>query len=165
MQLDPEHALKWLRDGEIAPDPKVDPRQSPDNPELDRRAIALKSAFAGEQGRIALETILLISLFRAPVDHRLAGAEYRQYAQLREGQNQLAAGILAYLEHADTLERKIHDRRNPGPGGAEPGPGRPLIAGGLAVELARTREPPADDAGGSDDWLDAAGGGPLVALS
>lgn len=100
-----DHALSWLRSGEISPDASL-----PADPERDRRARELRWAFQKFPG--ALETILAMSLYRAPVDHRLTGAEYRQHAQLRQGQNQLAAGILAYLDHAEALERKDHDDRS-----------------------------------------------------
>lgn len=149
-----DHARTWLRDGALAPDAATDPRGVVGDDDKNRRARAMKAAFAGEQGQLALETILAMSLFRSPVDHRLPAGEYRQYAQLREGQNQLAAGILAYLEHADTLERTIHDRHRRSP--EQPGPGGSLIAPELAVTLARTVEPAGlgGGIGGSDDdWF------------
>ncbi len=158
-----DHARAWLRDGALAPDPATDPRGLVGDDDKNRRARALKAAFAGEQGQLALETILMMSLYRSPVDHRLSAGEYRQYAQLREGQNQLAAGILAYIEHADTLERTHHDRRHRSP--EQPGPGGPLIAPDLAVTLARTVEPPGRGGGGpgfDDDWF--SDGNPFTAV-
>lgn len=113
--------LDWLHAGAIAPDPRL-----PSDPEKDRRAEEMRRCFELFPG--ALDTILRMTLFRPPVNAALeTGAAYRQYAQLREGQNQIAAGILDYIDHAKSIERKIRDARSEpephaGPGAFEPAP-------------------------------------------
>lgn len=97
-----DHAMDWLRQGALAPDSDADPRR--DDAAFDARARLFAQVFRGRDGEVVLQTILDASLFRPPVDHRLPGEAYLRYAQLREGQNQVAALILAYLDHARDLE-------------------------------------------------------------
>ncbi len=121
-----ENALEWFRDGGLSP--AQDPRAQGAGAAFDRRAMMFAQVFGDTPGQAVLHTILEASLFRAPVDHRLEGESYLRFAQLREGQNQLAATILAYLDHARTLMEKPDVRSSPGPSsgpfdpGPEPGP-------------------------------------------
>jgi hypothetical protein len=103
-----DHAFAWLRAQQIAPDPLA-MRQARADPDYDRRARAVRDVFRTPAGELALETILQATIFRAPVDHRLpTETEYLRYAQLRTGQNQAAATILAYIAHAKQLEKDDH---------------------------------------------------------
>ena len=157
-----DHAMDWVRSGAVAPDAAVDPREQPRNEALDRRAKAIQAAVNGDVGRILLDTLLDATLFRAPVDHRLQGAEYLRHAQLRQGQNQVAALLLAYLDHAQKLDRSPHGpERNPVSragrsdpdafGVALPSPGPDALA-----------DPDEPD---PDGWLDAlAGADPFAAV-
>lgn len=96
-------ALAWLRDGAIAPGPGM-----ADMGDAERRARELQQAFAAFPG--ALETILQMSLFRPPVNYALPrNGEFENYALVREGQNQVAAAILHYLDQADQLDRRPND--------------------------------------------------------
>ena len=122
--------LDWLRAGAIAPDPRL-----PVDPEKDRRSEEMRRCFDLFPG--ALDTILRMTLFRPPVNAALeTAAAYRQYAQLREGQNQIAAGILDYIDHAKSLERKTRDD-----------PPDPSLFGGPGAF-----EPDADTAALADLW-------------
>lgn len=123
-----EDALQWLRVGQVSPGEDLDPRVVGDEA-MNRRARLFKAVFASRDGELVLQTILEATLFRAPVDMRLEGEPYLRHAQTRHGQNQAAAMILAYLDHADQLERRpadhettVDDERRPdlfaGPGGA-----------------------------------------------
>lgn len=137
-----DNAMDWLRSGALAPEEGVDPRAGGGSEEKDYRARCMREAFRSEAGQVALDTILQMSLFRPPVDHRLPNGEtYLRFAQNREGQNQLAAGVLAYLDHADQLERSD---RAPAPVSTEP---PDLLTG------RRGREP-AGGAGGEPDPTD-----------
>ncbi len=159
-----EHAMGWLAEGAIAPDADVDPRGVIGNDDMNRRAEAMREAFRTPAGQLALETVLRMTLFRPPVDHRLQGALYRQFAQLREGQNQAAAGILAYLAHADQLEKARNDHRTrPEPRSLTDDAAAALAVGtgladlGAGLTLRAPAEPGPDDFGGS-------AGDPFVAV-
>lgn len=121
--LTAEHALAWLAAGVIDPPASMAARQ--DTGEEARAFIARRFRACFGDYPDVLQIILEQSLFRPPVDHNLSGETYLRYAQNREGQNQLAAGILAYIDHAKSLEKKHHGRtRDPGPdAGADPEPG------------------------------------------
>jgi hypothetical protein len=106
------HALEWLRRGDVAADPAMVQKDDA----FDRRARLFASVFGDAGGGAVLYTILEGTIFRAPVDHRLTGEAYLRYAQLREGQNQVAAMILAYLEHFNTLENDNGGRHGPASG-------------------------------------------------
>lgn len=102
-----DDALAWMRAGQIAPDAAALAAQRAQAEDFDYRAKAMHEAFRTPAGEIALETILRATLFRSPVDHRLAtDTEYLRHAQLRQGQNQAVAMILAYLDHARDLESR-----------------------------------------------------------
>lgn len=142
-----DHAMDWLRAGDLAPQAGQDPREAEGEQAklaMQRRAQAFKGVFGSPTGELVLQTILEASVFRAPVDHRLAAGEYERFAQLRQGQNQLAATILAYLDHAENLERgtedamDIHGAPDDGPGG---GSGERRGDGGDG-----------DGSGGRGDW-------------
>lgn len=93
-------ALAWLRSGELQVSPDLRKRIAPDDADFERRAMAIKTAFSGTQGELALQTILQMSVFRPQVDHRLeTEAQYTRYAQHRAGQDSLATAILAYFNH------------------------------------------------------------------
>lgn len=96
-----ETVIGWLRSGHLTPTEPLDP-----SPDTLRRAQELATCFAIYPG--ALQTILEMSIFRPPVDFRLPAAEYRQYAQHRQGQDSLAAGIVNYIAHAQQHERMSH---------------------------------------------------------
>lgn len=102
-----EDAFAWLSAGMVAPDPELQLGRALKSEDYDYRARCMREAFRGEAGEVALETILKISLFRAPVDHRLpTETEYLRHAQLRQGQNQIASAILAYIRHAEKLDKE-----------------------------------------------------------
>jgi hypothetical protein len=128
---DVETAMGWLRSGHIAP---LDQDLPADAAQL----------LAGQVQRCfhtfpdVLQLILDLSLFRPPVDHRLTGEAYLQYAERRRGADQLAASLLYYLELAKQPQGETHGR-GPEPadaprrsrarrGRADPGAGDP--AGG-----------------------------------
>lgn len=137
-----DHAFAWLRAQQIAPDPAT-MRQARADPDYDRRARAVRDVFRTPAGELALETILQATLFRPPVDHRLpTETEYLRYAQLRAGQNQAAATILAYIAHAKHLEKADHA---PAPIPPEDTPD--LLAGGRGYR----RDDDGSEPGG---WLD-----------
>lgn len=147
--------MRWLRAGDIAPMQGQDPRDEKHrtNEAMARRAQTFKAVFATPMGEMVLQTILEASLFRAPVNDRLQEVEYLHYAQMRAGQNQLAATILAYIDHAEDLERQDHatqfddDDRPPRDDGGWPGLDR-----GADPE----RQP---DRAGRSGHADRAGGG------
>ncbi|HZL00476.1 MAG TPA: hypothetical protein VFC47_11315 [Caulobacteraceae bacterium] len=141
------HAMEWLRAGDLdAGD--GDPRGVIGDEALNRRARLFHAVFRTSDGQAVLQTILEASLFRAPVDHRLGPEEYLRFAQIREGENKLAAVILAYIDHAEQLERH-HDRDRTGPGDGDGGGGgdrRPDPDGGGAGHTG-----PGSGAGGDPD--------------
>jgi hypothetical protein len=98
----------WVREGEIAGDPRLEPQAAEAMIALAQQVEACRNAFPG-----VFELILDMTLRRAPVDHRLQGEAYLRYAQERHGQNQVAASLLTYLELA---ERIRNERRGPSPG-------------------------------------------------
>ena len=101
-------AWSWLNSGALAPDPTLAAEQLAD-PDHDYRAKVIRDVFRSEAGRAALETLAKLTVGRAPVDHRYpTETEYLRYAQLRQGQNQVFAAILAYIRHAEQLETKPH---------------------------------------------------------
>lgn len=121
-----EDALAWLRADDIGMGEDLRRRMS-----LDRHAAIFSQVFGDPAGQAVLQVILEASLFRSPVDHRLEGEAYLRYAQLREGQNQLAAMILAYLEHFE--KEKAHGRPgSPDGSDASGGPGEPDATGDAA---------------------------------
>ena len=99
-----ERALTWLRAGHLG-----QPDMAGQEPDRDRRAREILAACQAFPG--VMETVLAMTIERPPVDHRLPEGEYLRYAQLREGQNQVAAGLLNYIDHALTLERTDRERR------------------------------------------------------
>jgi hypothetical protein len=135
-----EEALGWLASGEVAPDPnlKIDPKLA----ERAKQVAACFHAFPE-----VLELIFDLTLRRSPVDHRLEGAAYRQHAQLRMGQNQVAASLLEYLATAERLRHgPEHTERTAG----IPGPaGLTLPAGG--AERPGEPEPEPDPTGPGAD--------------
>jgi hypothetical protein len=139
--LTADQAMEWLRTNHIAPDPEADPRAHM-NAELDKNARMFAAVFMGHEGQAVLQLILEASLFRPPVDQRLRGGEYRRYAQVREGQNQLAATILAYIDHAHTLKGTSHEQQRV-TGGHDPEPRHGPISGGGG-------DGPGDDSAGDD---------------
>lgn len=101
-----QHALAWLRGGGMGAG-DLDP--SGDRTAFDRKAQVIAAAFGDRNGELALQIILEATVFRDPVDERLPEHEYLRHAQMRRGQNQVAMMLLAYLDHAQTLERNGHD--------------------------------------------------------
>jgi hypothetical protein len=151
-----EDAMRWLSAGQIAPDGTLRAEvQSAGQDDYDYRARCVYEAFRSEAGRVALETLLKVTLFRAPVDHRLPSeGEYLRFAQLRQGQNQAAAALLAYFDHGQSLER--------------PRASAPLPTDDAASDLLAGRRSygsAADDAGDPASWLDWFDGGPGVAVT
>jgi hypothetical protein len=157
MQPSVQHALSWLAEGRLPRDPDA---PTPEGDDLDRRARAIREALRGPTGEVLLQTILEMTLFRSPVDARLETPElYLRHAQMREGQNQVAATILYYLNHALDLERKADERRQRGQrsvgetpgasGDASAGPGGPYIFRGS------TADPAEPDSGAAEpEWND-----------
>lgn len=119
-----EHAMKWLREGALQPIVEEGNHESPDA--FDRLSLMFDRVFGSREGELVLQILLDVTLFRTPVDHRLGeGEAYLRFAQLRAGQNQLAATIVAYLTHAKTLKEAPHERSDLSAGA----PGEPGRAG------------------------------------
>lgn len=153
-----DDALRWVRSRQVGPDPTLGAElQAAGREDYDYRARAVFEAFRTPAGQVALETLLRLTLLRAPVDHRLASdGEYLRFAQLRQGQNQAAAALLKYFDHGQTLEA---DRRAPAAPTDELDPGD-VLAGRRSYGLADAGEP-SGDAG----WLDWFSGGPGLAVT
>jgi hypothetical protein len=69
---------------------------------------AFVRTFGGSDGDQVLDYLAKATVLKAPVDHRLTGADYAAYAQLRMGQNQIFAMIVELIELGKTLERTPH---------------------------------------------------------
>lgn len=151
-----QDAMAWMRGGALAQDPAVASLLEADRHRRDYVARAVREAFRTEAGQQALEFIMDVTVRRAPVDHRLpTDGEYLRHAQLRLGQNQVLAAILATIDHADRLEAKRHA---PAP---VPDPAPDLLAGGAGGDGRPAGAEPDPGA-----WLaflgDAAGGDAAV---
>lgn len=131
--MDPRNrdtAMAWFRSGAIQPGQDMTEAE-----DLERRALEIKRAFEMCPG--ALETILAMTVFRPPVNYALPrDGTFENYALVREGQNQVAAALLHYLDQAEKLERRAN----------APAP----ISAHVASD---------DDGAGRWDW-DGPGGGP-----
>lgn len=71
----------------------------------------LAEAFTGEAGRRRLMVFARMSVLRPPVDHTLPPGTREAYAQLRQGQDSIFAGLVRYLDlHADHQRSQTDER-------------------------------------------------------
>lgn len=71
----------------------------------------LAEAFTGEAGRRRLMVFARMTVLRPPVDHSLPAGPSQAYAQLRQGQDSIFAGLVRYLDlHEANLRNKTDDR-------------------------------------------------------
>lgn len=141
-----QDALGWMRGGALGGDPGVKAALDAGQEAFDYRAKAVREALRTEAGQVLMEVLLDLTIRRAPVDHSLpTETEYLRYAQLRQGQNQVLAGVLTYYDRAETLEKARH----------APAPVSDDAPDLLAGDGERRRR---NDGGGDDDgglgWLD-----------
>lgn len=102
----------------------------------------LAEAFTGETGRRRLMTFARMTVLRPPVNHALPSGEREAYAQLRQGQDSIFAGLVRYLDlHEDNL------RASHGPERSEPEP-EPGADARFTASGADAWDPGAWDAGG-----------------
>lgn len=109
MTTDPRsiaQALAWFQSGALRPG--ADMLGDSEEAAIARRVHACFHMFPD-----VLQLIFRMTIFRPGVDHQLArGGPYENYAQLREGQDQVAAALLHYLDLHERLERTDHERRS-----------------------------------------------------
>lgn len=80
-------------------------------PAMAEDARLLAEAFTGEAGRRRLMTFARMTVLRPPVDHSLPPGQREAYAQLRQGQDSIFAGLVRYLDlHEDNLRAQADDR-------------------------------------------------------
>jgi len=89
---------RWVASGDMASDLDEAARAKlTDSPEGRRTLKDFQTTFGTDAGQRVLKVLADSSVLRAPVDHRLSGADYMAYAQLRQGQNQLFAMIMEII--------------------------------------------------------------------
>lgn len=117
--------LGWAKDGFIAPDAEARKKLQADQEKYDADARAFARLFDTAEGKRVLEVLADATVRRPPVNHQLSGHAYVAYAQLRQGQDQMLALILTYLDHADQLETTHGPERTGDAARSEPqsGPG------------------------------------------
>lgn len=71
----------------------------------------LAEAFTGEAGRRRLMVFARMTVLRPPVDHTLNPGAREAYAQLRQGQDSIFAGLVRYLDLHDEHQRSQTDER------------------------------------------------------
>ena len=105
--LNRRHAQDWVRSGAVVRD--LDLTAEHESPEaLGEMALMVVRVFGTREGELVLQQLLQSTLFKSPVDVRLPEGEARRYAHVREGENRAVSLILAYLNHAEDLERMSH---------------------------------------------------------
>jgi hypothetical protein len=146
-----DDALGWVRSGKIAPGAELTQAGRENDEAFDLKARLFQRVFETKDGREVLELLLDVTVRKEPVDYTLPAGSYEAYAQLRQGQNQIAALILDYLNRAAELDATENDRRDHrGPGRADP----------ARLDLRPSRSPAgwSGAAFGDGDDGDAAGG-------
>ncbi|MFN4296967.1 MAG: hypothetical protein ACK4FB_08995 [Brevundimonas sp.] len=117
------HVIEQVRAGYVAPDPRIEP---------DDATLALARLVwdrtQGEDGEKFLRLLADLSVLRPAVDHRLTGADYLAFAQLRQGQDTIFASVIHYRHlWEDNLKKRKdndhprHERHDPAGGDAEGG--------------------------------------------
>lgn len=120
-----DDVMRWLREGQLPID-----RSLPADPDKDRRSREMQAAFHAYPG--VLETILDMTIRRPAADYTLPrDGRFQNYLLIREGQNQVTAGILAYLSHAEGLKNASLSVQ-PTPRAPEPGGADGFSAGGAS---------------------------------
>lgn len=80
----------------------------------------LADAFTGEAGRRRLMTFARMTVLRPPVDHSLPDGQREAYAQLRQGQDSIFAGLVRYLDlHEANLKAQTDDPSDDYPAAAD----------------------------------------------
>lgn len=133
--------MGWLREGRLP--------QSLETQKAEEQAkeLARQVRLCFDRHPEVLQLILDMTILRPPVDYSLPkGGPFENYALVREGQNQVAASLLHYIDQAERLNNEL-------PPHAHPGPADPLTGWG-----GRSAPGPA----ASDGFAD---GGPFAAIT
>lgn len=117
------HVIEQVRAGFVAPDPRI-----ADDEATLALARLVWDRTQGEDGEKLLRLLADLSVLRPAVDHRLTGADYLAFAQLRQGQDTVFAAIIhyRYLWEDHLRKRKAddhprHEYADPAGGDAEDG--------------------------------------------
>lgn len=101
-----DEVCAWVRGGSYVSD---EARLTDSAMAEDARLLA--EAFTGEAGRRRLMVFARMTVLRPPVDHSLPAGPSQAYAQLRQGQDSIFAGLVRYLDlHEAHLRNKTDER-------------------------------------------------------